>query len=110
MVRRLLIIGISLVGFTMALGSNAWADRYSGDRGHRADKGYHHNYKTPKGHHYGWDKGKRNFHKDRYQHHREYRHRDRDQRWGRDRHRDRHYRDRYHHHKRFHRWGAGNRT
>ena len=107
MVRRLMIISISLVGLTLALGSNAFADRYRGDRGHRPDNGYHHTYKTPKGHHYGWDKGKRYLHRDRYRNHSEYRHRDRDHRWGRDRH---HYRDRYHHKKRFHQWRGDNRT
>ncbi len=96
MVRKLTMIGIALIGFTLAMGSNAWADRDRGDRGHRNDKGYHHNYKTPKGHHYGWDKGKGNPHRDRYEHRREYRHRDRYDRWGRDHRwdRDRHHRDR----------------
>jgi len=104
MLRKFMMIGIALIGFTLALGSNAWADRGRGDRGHRNDKGYHHNYKTPPGHHYGWQKGKGNPHRDRYQHRREYRHRDRDHRWDRDRYRGHHYRDRHykgrHYHKR----------
>ena len=91
MARKLLMIGITLIGFTMAFGSNAWADRDRGDIGHRNDKGYHHNYKTTKGHHYGWDRGKGNPHKYGYQHSSDYRHRDRDHRWDGDRyHRDHH--------------------
>ena len=101
MVRRLMIISISLIGLTLALGSNAWADRGRGDRGHRTDNGYHHNYKHPSGHHYGWDKGKRNPHRDRFQHRREYRHRDRHHRWDRDR-----YRDRYHRYSSYDRHGG----
>lgn len=107
MVRKLTIIGISLIGFALTMGSNAWADRDRGDRGHRNGKGYHQSQKIPPGHHYGWDKGKGNPHRDRYEHRREYRHedrydrRDRDHRWDRDRRddrRDRH--DRYRNHDR----------
>lgn len=112
MVRKLMITVTALMGFTLAIGGNAWADRDRGDRGHRDDKVYHHNDKTPPGYHYGWDKGKGNPHRDRYEHRREYPHRDRDHRWGsegdhrwnRDRHhrwdRDRHSRDRYRDHRR----------
>jgi hypothetical protein len=93
MVRRFMIIGISLMGLTLALGSNAWAAGHRGDRGHRTDNGYHHNYKAPSGHYYGWDKGKRSYHRERVQRQREYRHRD--HRWRRDRN---HYRDRFYRH------------
>ena len=96
MVRRLMIISISLVGLTLALGSNAWADRDRGGREHRNDKGYHHNDKTPKGNHYGWEKGRGNSHREHYKHRREYRHGDRYHRWDRDLHWNYHNRDRYH--------------
>jgi len=77
MTRKLLMIGIALVGFTLALGSNAWAEQGRGGKGHRNDKGYHYNAKTPPGHHYGWEKGRGNPHRDGYRHRPEYRHRDR---------------------------------
>ena len=104
MLRKRVVIGIALIGFTLSMASNAWGDRDRGDRGHRRDKGYHHSYKTPQGHHYGWVKGKGNPHRDRYDHRGEYRYRDRDHRWNRDRNhrwdrdrqRHRHYRDRDH--------------
>jgi hypothetical protein len=76
MTRKLFIIGIALIGISLAFGSNAWADRDKGGKGHKSDKGYHQSYKAPQGHHYGWEKGKKNPHKDRYQHRPEYRHRD----------------------------------
>lgn len=97
MTRKLLMIGITLVGLTMAFGSNAWAENGRSGKDRRNDKAYHQNYKTPSGHHYGWEKGKKNPHKDSYQHRPEYR--DRDNRWDI----NRHYRDRYHrgyHHQR----------
>jgi hypothetical protein len=83
---------IVLVGFVLALGSNAWADRDRGKKGHRNGKDHHYKCKNPPGHHYGWHKGKWNPHRDRYQHRKAYHHR------------DRHHRDRYdkgrHHRKR----------
>ena len=96
MTRKLLMIGIALVGFTLAFGSNAWAENGRGGKDRRNDKVYHQNDKTPAGNHYGWQKGKGNPHKDSYQRRPEYRHRDRDHRWDRDHHRDRYRRD-YHH-------------
>jgi hypothetical protein len=72
-----MMMGIALVGLTLAFGSNAWADNGRGGKGQKNDKSYHQSYKTPQGHHYGWQKGKGNPHKDRYQHRPEYRHRDR---------------------------------
>lgn len=100
MTRKLLWIGIALFGITLAFGSNAWADRDRGDKGHRNDRGYHYKHKNPPGHHSGWHKGNGNPHRDRYQHRKAYRDRDRDHRWDRDRHhrwdRDRHYRGRHH--------------
>ena len=93
MTRKLLIIGITLVGLTMAFGSNAWAENGRGGKDRRNGKAYHQNYKTPPGNHYGWEKGKGNPHKDSNQRRPEYRGRDRDH------HRDRYHRD-YHHHRR----------
>ncbi len=96
MARKLILIGIVLVGFLLALGSNAWADRGRHGKRHHDDKGYRYCHKTHHGHHYGWHKGKWNPHRDRYHHRREYRHRDRHHRWDRDRYRGQHYRDRHH--------------
>ena len=59
MTRKLLMIGITLVGLTMAFGSNAWAENGRSGKDRRNDKAYHQNYKTPSGHHYGWEKGKK---------------------------------------------------
>jgi len=89
MTRKLLMIGIALVGFTLAFGSNAWAGQDKGGKRHKNDKAYHQNQKTPPGNHYGWEKGKGNPHKNSNQRRPEYR--DRDHRWDR----DRNYRDRY---------------
>ncbi len=106
MTRKRIFIGIVLVGFLLALGGNAWADHDRGKRGHRNDKGYHHKCKHPPGHHYGWQKGNGNPHRDRYQHRRGNRHRDKDHCW----HRDRHHRKRvvekhvYHHYPKRHRY------
>jgi len=91
MKRKLLIIGIALIGMAIAFGSNAWAGQDRGGKQHKKDRNYHQSYKTPAGNHYGWDKGKGNPHNDIYQHRPEYRDRYRDDRWNR----DRHYRDRY---------------
>jgi len=77
MTRKLLITGITLIGFTLALGSNAWAEQGRKGKQHKNDKNYHQSYKTPPGHHYGWEKGKGNPHKDSNQRRPEYRHRDR---------------------------------
>lgn len=96
MTRKLLMIGITLIGLTMAFGSNAWAEHGRGGKDHRDGKVYHQTNKTPQGHHYGWEKGKGNPHRDGYQHRPAYRHRDRDHRWERKHDRDRYHRD-YHH-------------
>ncbi|MGD9251630.1 MAG: hypothetical protein PVG19_10425, partial [Desulfobacterales bacterium] len=85
MTRKLIMTSIVLVGFVLALGSNAWADRDRGKKGHRNGKDHHYKCKNPPGHHYGWHKGKWNPHRDRYQHRRAYHHRDRHHRWDRDR-------------------------
>jgi hypothetical protein len=77
MTRKLLKTGIALVGIALALGSNAWAEQGRGGKDHRNDKGYHYNAKSPSGHHYGWEKGRGNPHRDDYRHRPEYRHRDR---------------------------------
>ncbi len=121
MTRKLIFTGIALIGFTLALGSNAWADHDRGKRGHRGDHKYHHKYKDHPGHHYGWHKGKGNPHRYRYKHRGAYCHRDRDHDWYRDRHhrwqyhrdrtyKGRHHRERvvekhvYHHHPKRHRY------
>jgi hypothetical protein len=88
MTRKLLMIGIALVGFTLAFGSNAWAENGRGGKDRKDGKAYHQTSKTPPGNHYGWEKGKGNPHQDSYQRRPEYRHRDRDDRWDRDRRRD----------------------
>jgi len=80
MTRKLLMIGIALVGLILALGSNAWAENGRGGKDRRNDKIYHQNDKTPPGNHYGWEKGKGNPHKDNYRYRQEYRPRDRYQR------------------------------
>jgi len=82
MTRKLLMIGIALVGFTLALGSNAWAEHGRGGKDRRNDKTYHRNIKTAPGNHYGWEKGKGNPHKNVNRHRPAYRHRD--HRWDRD--------------------------
>lgn len=90
MARKLLMIGMALIGFTLALGSNAWAEHGRSGKDRRNDNTYHQNTKTPPGNHYGWEKGRGNPHRDKYPHRPEYRHRDRDHRWDRDdRYRDR---------------------
>ncbi len=103
MARRLVIIGIALIGFTLTFGSKVWADHDRGTRWHRSDGDCHHKYKSPSGHHYGWQKGRKYLRWDRHNHRRAYRHRDRDHSWYRDRHHRWHrYRDRYykgHHHR-----------
>ena len=76
MTRKLLMIGIALVGLTLALGSNAWAEHGRGGYDRRGDNGYHQNDRTPPGHHYGWEKGRGNPHRKGYPHRTEYRHRD----------------------------------
>lgn len=102
MTRRLMILSIALIGFTLTLGTNVWADHDRGKKGHRYDEKCYQKYKAHKRHHYGWHKGKGNPHRYRYKHYREYRHRDRDHYWYRDRHhrwqyhRDRHYKGRHH--------------
>lgn len=68
MTRKLLMMGIALVGFTLASGSNAWAEHGRGGKDHRNDKGYYHNAKTPPGHQYGWEKGRGNPHRPEYRH------------------------------------------
>ena len=81
MTRKLLIIGIALVGLTLALGSNAWADGHGkGGQNRGNDKTYHQTYKIPPGNHYGWEKGKGNPHQSHYQQRREYRHQEQDHR------------------------------
>ena len=77
MTRKLLMIGIALVGFTLALGSNAWAENGRGGKERRNDRVYQHNDKTPPGHHYGWEKGKGNPHRDNDRHRPQYRHQER---------------------------------
>ena len=77
MKRKLLMIGIALIGFTLALGSNAWAENGRGGKDHRDHTAYHQNDKTPAGNHYGWEKGRGNPHKDSNQRRPEYQHRDR---------------------------------
>ncbi|MCP3955079.1 MAG: hypothetical protein GY697_23090 [Desulfobacterales bacterium] len=66
MVRKITVIGIALIGITLASGGNAWAERNRGDKGQRNDKGYHQKHKNPPGHHYGWKKGNGNPHRDRH--------------------------------------------
>lgn len=66
MVRKITVIGIALIGISLASGGNAWAERNKGDRGQRNDKVYHHKDKNPPGHHYGWEKGKGNPHRNRH--------------------------------------------
>ena len=80
MTRKLLMIGIALVGLTLALGGNAWAENGRGGKDRRNGNAYHQNDKTPPGHHYGWEKGKGNPHKANAQYRQQYRHRDRYQR------------------------------
>lgn len=87
MTRKRLMTGIALVGFVLALGSNAWAEHGRGGKDHRNDKGYHHTPKTPPGHHYGWDRGRGNPHSAGHPHRPGYRHRDRDHRRDHDGHR-----------------------
>ena len=96
MTRKLIMIGIALVGIMLALGSNAWAENGRGDKNRRDGKTYHQTDKTPSGNHYGWEKGIGNPHRDNYQHRPEYR--PRDHRWERNRH-DRDCRRDYYHQK-----------
>ena len=92
MKRKLLMVGIALIGLTLSLGSNAWADDHGqGGKNRGDDKAYHRNDKTPPGNHYGWENGKGNPHKDRYDHRPDNLRRDRDD------HRPASYRRDYHH-------------
>ncbi len=75
MTRKLIRTGIVMVGFALALGSNAWAGHGRHAKRYHYDKGYHHGHKPHHGHPYGWTKGKRHYHKRCYRHHRAYRHR-----------------------------------
>jgi hypothetical protein len=54
MKRKLLAAGITLVGLTLALGSNAWAGLAGKGRSH--DRTFTQKCQTPPGHHYGWEK------------------------------------------------------
>ena len=115
MTRKLLMIGIALVGLTLALGSNAWADGHGkGSKTRGNDKVYQQNHKTPPGNHTGWEKGKGNPHQNRYQNRPEYRDYDRDDRWSRDRDRDYHHKRPvvekhvYHHYSSDERYDDGN--
>jgi hypothetical protein len=56
MIRKLLIAGIALVGFTLAVGSNAWAGQDKGGNRYQKKGEYHQTVKTPPGHHNGWEK------------------------------------------------------
>ena len=76
MTRKLILAGIVLIGFTLALGSNAWADRGRYCKGHKYAKYHHHCHKAHHGHHYGWDKGRKHHPRRCYRHHRARRHRD----------------------------------
>jgi hypothetical protein len=76
MTRKRLIIGIALLGISLILGGNAWAGQDQGGKRHKNEKTYHQGYKTPPGHHYGWEKGKKNPHQSRYRPAPAYRHRD----------------------------------
>ena len=76
MTRKLLITGIALIGFTLALGNSAWAGQGKGGNRHQEDGQYHQTAKEPSGHHYGWEKGKKNPHKPRFRDYPVDRHRD----------------------------------
>ena len=72
MVRKITVIGIALIGISLAFGGSAWADRNRGDRGLRNDKGHHPTYKNPPTHHYGKGNPHRNRHYRGHQRHRHY--------------------------------------
>lgn len=76
MTRKLILVSIVLVGFVLALGSNAWAGHGRHGKQHLYGKGYHQCQKSHHGQHYGWAKGKRHHNKRCYGRHRAYRHRD----------------------------------
>ena len=76
MTRKLLILGIALIGLTLALGSNAWAGHGRNGKNHHYHKIDRHYHWGHHGHHHGWEKGKRHPHRRCYRHHRAYRHRD----------------------------------
>ena len=76
MTRKRLILGIAILGISLTFGGNAWAGQGQGGKRHKNDKTYHQSYKTPPGHHYGWEKGKKNPHSSRYRQPPAYRHRD----------------------------------
>jgi hypothetical protein len=68
MKRKLIIAGIVLVGFLLALGSNSWAGEGRDDH-RRGGESYHQRgWKTPPGNHYGWEKGRGNPHKHVHRH------------------------------------------
>ena len=68
MTRKRLIIGIALLGISLTFGGNAWAGQGQGGKRLMNVKTYHQHYKTPPGHHYGWEKDNKNPHQPRYQH------------------------------------------
>ena len=76
MTRNFLILGIALIGLTLALGSNAWAGHGRNNKSHHDHKIGRHCHNGHHGHHYGWSKGKRHPHRKCYRHHRARRHRD----------------------------------
>ena len=79
MTRKLVMIGIALIGLTLAFGSNAWADGHGkGNKPRGNDKVYQQNCKTPPGNHNGWEKGKGNPHQNRYEQRQEYLHQEQD--------------------------------
>ncbi|MFZ7127159.1 MAG: hypothetical protein ACOWWM_13480 [Desulfobacterales bacterium] len=67
MTRKLIIIGVALVGFVLGMGSNSWADR-GRDEHRKNDRNHHQVSKAPSGQHYGWEKGKGNPHRPDYRH------------------------------------------
>ncbi len=76
MTRKLILIGIVLVGFVLVLGSHVWAGHGKHGKRHHYDKGCHKYHKAHHGHHYGWKRWKRHHRRHHYRHHRPYRHRD----------------------------------
>ena len=77
MLRKLLILGSALVGFTLAVGSYAWADHGRYGKRHYHGKSYNHCHRDRPVHHHGWDRNWRHHHHHGYRHHRACRYRDR---------------------------------
>ncbi len=75
MKRKLIIVGVVLVGFALALGSRSWAGEGRDDHRRGGERYHQRGWKAPHENHYGWEKGRGNPHKCVHRHQPACRHR-----------------------------------